>query len=77
LFDVNRELFVEHSKRFENHARLLRALKDVNLMIQRASKLRFGRGAARVVKACRAAVKENNTRALFRIISFGAAETES
>lgn len=74
LFDVNRELMVEHSKRAENHAELLKALKHVNQVIQRASRLRYGAGAARVVKACRKAVKENNTQALFRIVAFGAAD---
>ena len=75
LFDVNRELMVEHSKRAENHAELLKALKHVNQVILRASRLRYGAGAARVVKACRKAVKENNTQALFRIVGFGAADT--
>jgi hypothetical protein len=74
LFDVNRELMVEHSKRAENHAELLKALKHVNQVILRASRLRYGAGAARVVKACRKAVKENNTQALFRIVGFGAAD---
>ena len=74
LFDVNRELMVEHSKRAENHAELLKALKHVNQVIHRASRLRYGAGAARVVKACRKAVKENNTQALFRIVGFGAAD---
>ena len=74
LFDVNRELMVEHSKRAENHAELLKALKHVNQVIHRASRLRYGASAARVVKACRKAVKENNTQALFRIVGFGAAD---
>ena len=75
LFDVNRELMVEHSKRAENHAELLKALKHVNQVILRASRLRYGAGAARVVKACRKAVKENNTQALFRIVVASAPPT--
>ena len=74
LFDVNRELMVEHSKRAENHAELLKSLKHVNQVIQRASRLRYAAGAARVVKACRKAVKENKTQALFRIVAFGGAD---
>ena len=74
LFDANRELMVEHSKRAENHAELLKSLKHVNQVIQRASRLRYGAGAARVVKACRKAVKENKTQALFRIVAFGGAD---
>ena len=71
LFDMNKELMVEHAKRFENHADLVGALTQVNKMIQRASKCRFGKHAAAAVKAMRKAVKEKNTQKLFRIVRFG------
>ena len=35
LFDLNRELIMQHAKRAQNHEELLAALKEVNQMIQR------------------------------------------
>ena len=52
-------------------AQLLGALKEVNQMIQRAARLRCGVPKTRVVAACRAAVKNNNTALLFKIIRDG------
>lgn len=66
-----RELIMEHTKRATNHAELLEALRQVNHMIQKAAKLRVGAPKARIVSACRAAVKENNTNALLKIIREG------
>jgi len=71
LFDLNRELIMEHTKRATNHSELLAALKDVNQMIQRAARLRVGKAKANVVSACRAAIKQNNILLLFQIISGG------
>lgn len=71
LFDMNRELMVEHGKRYENHSELLSALKSVNKMITKASKLRYGVDSQKVIKAMRKAVKENNTQKMFRIVRFG------
>ena len=36
----------EHDKRATNHAELLKNLKEVNLMIQKAAKLRVGEQCA-------------------------------
>lgn len=36
LYDINRELIGEYQKRANNHAELLKSLKDVNQMIQQA-----------------------------------------
>ncbi|KAJ9522354.1 hypothetical protein QJQ45_008171 [Haematococcus lacustris] len=71
LHDLNKDLMVEHDKRATNHTQLLSALKEVNLMIQRAARLRVGAPKARVSAACRAAIKEENMAALFRIIKDG------
>lgn len=62
---------MEHEKRTTNHEELLEALKLVNNMIQHAAKLRVGAAKARVVTACRGAVKANNTTALLKIIQDG------
>lgn len=68
-----RELTADHDKRATNHANLLDALKSVNQMIQRASRLRVGSRQAKVVTACRAAIKAHNMQALSRIIREGEA----
>lgn len=62
---------MEHEKRTTNHEELLEALKLVNNMIQYAAKLRVGAAKARVVTACRGAIKTNNTNALLKIIQDG------
>jgi len=71
LFDLNRELIGEYNKRANNHAQLLRSLKDVNSMIQKAARLRVGDCKTQVVNACRKAIKANNVQALFKIIRIG------
>ena len=53
LFDLNRELIMQHAKRAQNHEELLAALKEVNQMIQRAAKCRHGAPKTRTVAACR------------------------
>lgn len=71
LFDLNRELIMEHTKRATNHADLLAALKEVNQMIQKAARLRMGTAKTRIITACRQAIKENNIQDLFKILNFG------
>jgi len=71
LYDVNRELVGEYNKRANNHAELLASLKEVNNMIQKAARLRMGEAKARVVAACRKAIKANNTASLMKIIKVG------
>jgi len=68
-----RQLVMEHTKRATNHTELLEALKLVNTMIQHAARLRLGAAKARVVTACRAAIKANNTITLLKIIREGRA----
>jgi Bardet-Biedl syndrome 2 protein len=68
---LNHQLIGGYGVRAQNHESLLTALKQVNLMIQRAAGLRVGKAKTRVVADCRAAVKANNMSALFRIIRQG------
>ena len=65
------DLINEYTKRATNHSQLLAALKEVNIMIQRAARLRLGSAKTRVVTACRAAIKANNFDRLFTIIETG------
>ena len=74
LYTLNSELIGEYNKRANNHEQLLAALKDVNHMIQKAARLRVGNAKARVVSACRAAIKSNNIHSLFKMMKTGVAE---
>jgi len=71
LYDLNKDLINEHDKRATNHQELLSNLKEVNLMIQRAARLRVGTPKTKVVTACRNAIKNNNMGMLFKIIRDG------
>jgi hypothetical protein len=73
LADLNRDMWGEHSKRAANQAELVEGLKGINLMIQQAAKLRVGPAQARVVAACRAAIKANNLQALSKVVCEGSA----
>jgi len=73
LYSLNGELMAEYAKRANNHEQLLAVLKDVNHMIQKAARLRVGTAKARIVSACRAAIKANNIQSLFKIIKSGQA----
>lgn len=71
LQQTNGDLIAEYNKRANNHQQLLAQLKEVNMMIQKAAKLRVGNAKTRVVNACRQAVKKNNIHGLFHIIRTG------
>eukprot|EP00928_Gymnodinium_smaydae_P046709 TRINITY_DN31132_c0_g1_i1.p1 TRINITY_DN31132_c0_g1~~TRINITY_DN31132_c0_g1_i1.p1 ORF type:complete len:723 (-),score=166.02 TRINITY_DN31132_c0_g1_i1:61-2229(-) len=71
LQQTNNDLIAEYNKRANNHQQLLGQLKEVNLMIQKAAKLRLGNAKTRVVQACRSAIKKNNIHDLFNIIRTG------
>mmetsp|Transcript_110890 Transcript_110890/g.192250 ORF Transcript_110890/g.192250 Transcript_110890/m.192250 type:complete len:718 (+) Transcript_110890:133-2286(+) len=71
LQQTNSDLIAEYNKRANNHQQLLSQLKEVNMMIQKAAKLRVGSAKTRVVSACRQAIKKNNIHELFQIIRTG------
>lgn len=72
LFDFNRELIGEYTKRNNNHAELLRCLKLVNAMIQKSARLRNGKPKSNLIAVARKAIKDNNMPSLFKIITRGA-----
>jgi Bardet-Biedl syndrome 2 protein len=74
LHDLNGELVGEYTKRATNHEELLKSLKEVNHMIQKASRLRMGEFKSKVVSLCRKAIKGNNTKGLNEIIRTGHAK---
>merc|ERR1719335_2046641 len=53
LQQTNSDLIAEYTKRANNHQQLLAQLKEVNMMIQKAAKLRMGTPKTRVVSSCR------------------------
>jgi Bardet-Biedl syndrome 2 protein len=61
LQQTNNELIGEYNKRANNHSQLLEQLKQVNMMIQKAARLRIGAPKTRVVSACRQAIKKKIT----------------
>merc|ERR1719491_1837066 len=71
LQQTNSDLIAEYSKRANNHQQLLSQLKEVNMMIQKAAKLRVGPPKTRVVSSCRQAIKTNNIHELFQIMKTG------
>jgi Bardet-Biedl syndrome 2 protein len=71
LQQTNSDLIAEYNKRANNHQQLLSQLKEVNMMIQKAAKLRIGAPKTRVVSSCRQAIKKNNIHELFQIIKTG------
>ena len=71
LYALNGELMAEYNKRAANHEELLVALKEVNHMIQKTAKLRVGAAKARIIAACRSAIKANNIHSLFQIMKSG------
>eukprot|EP00823_Brevimastigomonas_motovehiculus_P004033 TRINITY_DN2584_c0_g1_i1.p1 TRINITY_DN2584_c0_g1~~TRINITY_DN2584_c0_g1_i1.p1 ORF type:complete len:746 (+),score=184.32 TRINITY_DN2584_c0_g1_i1:77-2314(+) len=77
LYNVNQELIGEYEKRANNHIELLKHLKQTNLMIQKAAKLRVGNPKNAVIQACRKALKSNNTQLLLKIIKMGGSSVSS
>jgi len=71
LYDLNRDLINGYRIRCTNHDELLKCLKIVNQIIQRAGKLRVGEPKRQVVAACRNAIKNNDIGELVKIIRFG------
>jgi len=71
LWGLDSQLIGSYNIRAKNHSGLLGALKEVNQMIQKAANLRVGTAKTSVITGCRAAVKANNLKSLFEIISIG------
>ena len=71
LFRLNKEMVAEHEKKALNHKALVESLKKVNSMIQKASNLRVGKAKSALINSCRAAIKANNMRTLFKLIKQG------
>ncbi|KAJ9598202.1 hypothetical protein L9F63_011122 [Diploptera punctata] len=73
LNDVNTDLIRGYNIRCKNHQELLDALRQMNVIIQKAARLRAGKYKTNVVNLCRTALKTNNLNSLVKIIRTGEA----
>ncbi|XP_012280111.1 Bardet-Biedl syndrome 2 protein homolog [Orussus abietinus] len=71
LRSVNGDLIREHEIRMKSHGEFTAALKELNVGVQRASRLRVGRAAANAVSRCRSAIHAENPKALILAIRHG------
>ncbi|XP_076644688.1 BBSome complex member BBS2 [Halictus rubicundus] len=71
LKNVNMDLIKEHEIRMKSYRELASNLKELNLGVQRAAKLRVGKNASNTVAHCRAAIQDNNPKALLLAIRHG------
>ena len=71
LYDINRDLVSQYKIRCNNHKELMDTLKDVNMIIQKAARLRIGKSKSMVVSECRNSIKTNNINQLVKVIKTG------
>ncbi|CAL7938796.1 unnamed protein product [Xylocopa violacea] len=71
LKNVNSDLIREHEIRMKSYRELTANLKELNLGVQRAARLRVGKSASDTVARCRAAIQEENPKALAVAIRHG------
>jgi len=71
LQDLNRELIDGYQLRCTNHQELVKSVKMINQIIQKAAQLRVGRYQTQVISQCREAFKNSQVSALCKIIQVG------
>ncbi|XP_076681212.1 BBSome complex member BBS2 [Andrena cerasifolii] len=71
LKNVNVDLIKEHEIRMKSYRELTANLKELNLGVQRAARLRVGKSASNTVARCRAAIQDVNPKALAVAIRHG------
>ncbi|KOC68500.1 Bardet-Biedl syndrome 2 protein like protein [Habropoda laboriosa] len=71
LKNVNMDLIKEHEIRIKSYRELTGNLKELNLGVQRAARLRVGKSASNTVARCRAAIQDENPKALAFAIRHG------
>jgi len=71
LDSLNKRLLQDYKMRSDNHGSLSMALKEVNMMIQKAAKLRVGDVKTKFITECRNAIRSNNTKALYKLMQYG------
>lgn len=71
LKNVNADLIKEHEIRMKSYREFTANLKELNLGVQRAARLRVGKSASNTVANCRAAIQDENSKALVIAIRHG------
>ena len=71
LQDLNRELIDGYQLRCTNHQELVKSVKMINQIIQKAAQLRVGKYQTQVISQCREAFKNSQVSALCKIIQVG------
>ncbi|KAF3425049.1 hypothetical protein E2986_06059 [Frieseomelitta varia] len=71
LKNVNVDLIREHEIRMKSYKELTANLKQLNLGVQHAARLRVGKSASNTVAQCRAAIQDENSKALMLAIRHG------
>ncbi|XP_043251138.1 Bardet-Biedl syndrome 2 protein homolog [Colletes gigas] len=71
LKNVNVDLVREHEIRMKSYRDLTANLKELNLGVQRAARLRVGNSASNTVAHCRTAIQDQNPKALALAIRHG------
>ncbi|KAF4666001.1 Bardet-Biedl syndrome 2 protein [Perkinsus chesapeaki] len=61
---VSRGMIADYTKRRKNHEALLAALRELNLITNSGANLRVGKSQARVITACKQAIRERDAVAL-------------
>lgn len=64
LKNINGDLIREHEIRLNSHRELAASLKELNIGVQRAARLRVGKAASNTVARCRMAIQDENPKAL-------------
>ncbi|CAF2424281.1 unnamed protein product [Rotaria sp. Silwood2] len=71
LLNLNRDLIHGYKIRCTNHEELMKNLRFLNQMVQKAGNLRIGRYKTIATNQCRAAIKANNAQLLIKTIKTG------
>jgi Bardet-Biedl syndrome 2 protein len=71
LLNLNRDLISGYKIRCTNHEELMKNLRFLNQMVQKAANLRIGRYKTITINQCRAAIKANNAQLLIKSIKTG------
>ncbi|KAH9526076.1 Bardet-Biedl syndrome 2 protein, variant 2 [Dermatophagoides farinae] len=66
---MNKDIMREYQIRCQNHQDLVDSLKQINIIIQRASNLRIGSYKTAFINSCRESIKQKNFSQLFKIIN--------
>ncbi|GAB6027833.1 Bardet-Biedl syndrome 2 protein [Chamberlinius hualienensis] len=71
LYSVNQELLQNYTIRSNNYEEMMKCLKHLNQIIQKAGQLRVGKSKTSLINACRVAIKNNDFTSLQKIIKSG------